>query len=69
MPKLLFQLVWFNKVVPSDQLMNISLQMAKSIGNNSPNAVSLAKKALNSFKRIPLSEAIQFENQFFAHCC
>lgn len=63
-----FSIGLVNKVVPSDQLMNISLQMAKSIGNNSPNAVSLAKKALNSFKRIPLSEAIQFENQFFAHC-
>jgi enoyl-CoA hydratase len=57
-----------NKVVPADHLMDVALETAKSIGDNSPHAVSLSKKALNSFTRLSFSEAVKIENQYFSLC-
>lgn len=56
------------KVVPHSQLMENSIETAKLIANNSPNAVSLAKKALNSLNRGCLFDAIELENQYFSRC-
>lgn len=55
------QLGIVNKVVPANELIDASINLAKQIINNSPIAVMQAKKAINNGSEISLEKALVLE--------
>ena len=57
-----------NMVVPADQLMSASLEMAKMIASKAQLSVRYAKMAINKGIETDIDTAISFENQLSALC-
>jgi len=57
-----------NKVVPHDELMKVSEEIANKIIMNAPIAVSLAKDAIEVGKDLPLDAAIQYAQKNCVTC-
>ncbi|HOP65287.1 MAG TPA: enoyl-CoA hydratase-related protein [Spirochaetota bacterium] len=57
-----------NKVVPSEQLMDATMAMAKKIASRAQIAVRYSKMAINRGLETDIETAIVFENQVFALC-
>lgn len=57
-----------NRVVPADQLMDSSMEMAKKIASKAQLAVRYSKMAINRGYETDIETAIAFENQVFALC-
>lgn len=63
-----FRIGLVNKVVPPDELMKTSEELAKKIIANGPVAVSLAKDAIEVGKNLPLDAAIQYAQKNCITC-
>lgn len=57
-----------NKVVPAEQLMAASMEMAKIIASKAQIAVRYSKMAINRGIETDIETGIAFENQMFAQC-
>jgi len=57
-----------NKVVPSEQLMDSAMEMARKIASKAQIAVRYSKMAINKGIETDIETAIAFENQVFALC-
>jgi len=57
-----------NKVVPAEQLMTASMEMAQKIASKAQLAVRYSKMAINRGFETDIETAIAFENQVFALC-
>lgn len=55
-----------NDVYAPEELMDKSMEMAKTIASKAPVAVSLCKKAINMGSNMDISRAIEFEADLFA---
>jgi E-phenylitaconyl-CoA hydratase len=55
-----FQLGLVDEVVQADKVMETSLEIARDICNNSPNAVSLSQRAVWSAVEMPYSQAVEY---------
>lgn len=56
------------KVVPLEELLPTALKMAKKIASNSPNAVQLAKSAINQGYEMDFVSGNLFESNLFGLC-
>ena len=57
-----------NKVVPADQLMNTSIEMAKKIASKAQLAIRYSKMVLNKWTEADIESITAFEHQLFAQC-
>ena len=57
-----------NKVVPHDQLMEVTMKTAKKIASNAPVAVQLAKSAINRGLQCDVVTGIAYEDEVFGLC-
>ncbi len=57
-----------NHVVPAEQLMEKTMELARMIANNGPIAVRQAKKSVDRGIELPLAEALDFEIQAYNIC-
>ncbi|MBA2454149.1 MAG: enoyl-CoA hydratase/isomerase family protein [Chloroflexia bacterium] len=55
-----------NAVYPSDELLPNATEMAQTIANNSPAAVTATKQAMRLAFDVPLADGLTFEAQIFA---
>ena len=51
-----------NRVVPADDLMNVTIELAKKIAEGAPIAVELTKRTVNNALNCGLDELIELEN-------
>ena len=57
-----------NKVFPKDRLWDESLAFARSLAKQSYNALSQAKRVLNSTRNTPIQDGLKIENSAFYAC-
>ena len=62
------QLGLINTVCQSEELMEHALMIAKRISKNAPNAVKLAKRAMNDGLDEPIVSGLNLESNLFAQC-
>jgi len=62
------QLGLINTVCQSEELMERALMIAKRISKNAPNAVKLAKRAMNDGLDEPIVSGLNLESNLFAQC-
>lgn len=62
------QLGLINSVCQSEELMDHALMIAKRITRNTPNAMSLAKKAMNDGSDERIIRGLDLESDLFAQC-
>jgi enoyl-CoA hydratase len=55
-----------NAVYPADELLPNATEMAQTIANNSPAAVTATKQAMRLAFDVPLADGLTFEAQIFA---
>lgn len=58
-----------NKVVPHDELMNKSIELAEKILQRSKTATTNAIKSINSSVNLSLIDGLKFERALFSQCC
>jgi enoyl-CoA hydratase/carnithine racemase len=57
-----FKLGMVNKLVPHENLMEVTAQMAKRIAGNAPIPVAFAKRGLQNFYKWDLAQALDYES-------
>jgi enoyl-CoA hydratase len=57
-----------NQVMPDDELLTKTKELAKKIAEKSRQALKLAKKAINQGKEIGLSSGLALERELFSQC-
>ena len=57
-----------NGVYPKNDLIKEAKKLAKSIGNNSLNAIKLGKKVIDAGLKVNLNKGLQFEEKIFGNC-
>jgi enoyl-CoA hydratase len=55
-----------DRIVPAADLMNVAMELAKSLASKAPLALALAKAAINEGSSMPLEEALEHEAALFA---
>jgi enoyl-CoA hydratase len=55
-----------DRIVPAADLMNVAMELAKSLASKAPRALALAKAAINEGSSLPLDEALEHEAALFA---
>jgi len=58
-----------NKVVPADELMNETLNLAKKLASKSPIALQMGKKAFYTMADMEFEKAMEYSNEMFAELC
>jgi len=57
-----------NKVVPHEELMSTTLELAQKIANKAPVAVQLAMEGIRRGLSMPMEEFMQYHSQAFTYC-
>ena len=57
-----------NAIYPQNELLNKAKKLAKTIANNSLNAVKNNKKAINEGIELDMDKSIQIEEKYFGEC-
>lgn len=63
-----FEIGLANRLVPHEELMQVTLEIARKIGEKSPRAISVVKRVINAGLETNLQQGCQLEIEAFAGC-